>query len=97
MAWIEARMVRKFRFEMPDDIAEYLMLEHENIQALGENEACDAAWNTAISAFNRWNASEDANTPFCFDENASCVLGSEILPGFEIVPESALNDGTTIV
>ena len=101
MAWIETRMVRTFRFEMPDDAAAQLMRIYNEPDAypskVGLDPEFDAAFDMAEAAFNRWNASEDAATPFCFDFVADCVLGADVLHGFEIVPESALNDGTTIV
>lgn len=98
MAFVETRVVRTFRFEMPDDAAAQLMRTYTDDEPIpGTDPACDAAWQMARDAFDRWNSSEDAKTPFCFDETADCVLGDDILHGFEIVPESALNDGTTIV
>lgn len=98
MAWVEAHMVRTFRFEMPDDAAAQLMRVYgDDDPTPGTDSACDAAWDMAANAFDRWCSSEDAQTPFCFDDLADCVLGSNSLHSFEIVPESALNDGTTIV
>ncbi len=98
MAFVETRIVRTFRFEMPDDAAAQLMRAYsDDDPAPGTDPDCDNAWRMAKDAFNRWNVSENATTPFCFDEVADCVLGSDILHGFEIVPESALNDGTSIV
>lgn len=101
MAFVETRIVRTFRFEMPDDAAAQLMRIYTEPDAYpsktGLDPEFDAAFGMAEAAFNRWNASEDAAAPFCFDETADCVLGAEVLHGFEIVPESALNDGTPIV
>ena len=102
MAIVEARMVRKFRFEMSDAAASRLMRMYAESDApfpeIGDDPEFDAAFNIAIEAFLRWKWSEDGdNASFTFDENADCVVGSEALHGFEIIPESALNDGTPIV
>ena len=99
MAWVETRMVRTFRFEVPDDIAAELMKTHkeEEFPMPGTSPQFDAAFQMAAEAFERWNATEDAATPFSFDEVAGCVLGEEILHTFEVVPEWELDDGTTIV
>ena len=101
MAFVETRIVRKFRFEMPDEAAAQLMRIYTEPgiypTEIGVNPKFDAAFDMVEAAFNRWSDSEDAAYPLCFDENADCVLGADVLHGFEIVPESALDDGTPIV
>lgn len=101
MAWIETRMVRKFRFKVPDEAAAQLMRIYTEPDAypskVGLDPEFDAAFDLASAAFHQWRNSEDARSLFFFDEVADCVLGADVLHGFEIVPESAMDDGTTIV
>lgn len=101
MALVETRIVRTFRFEIPDNAAEALMRIYTEPDAypskIGVDPEFDTAYTIAEDAFNRWKNSEEAAMPFCFDEVADCVLGSETLHGFEIVPESKVNDGTPII
>lgn len=101
MALVETRMLRTFRCEMPDALAEMFINCMNNSDCYpskkGLDPEFDQAWDIVVTAFEKWRETDDALDMFEFDETADCVLGGNVIHGFEIIPESKRYDGTPII